>query len=258
MINWFGKSMCEWYLDKLLLDLRATIKVRKILQNESLKCLCHSFTYLHSIYSKHVWRYIRKKTIQPLSSYHTKKGTKNYLFHHQSHCFVNWHFKISDIFLNILLVALCREIIMGSTFWFLFTKNSDVHVHDTRQKSHYQIPLCISILETVVYDIVDAFLWNTVINIDINPNVSHCIFLRNLNTEICCTPVEINEVYETRSPYIKYHFHLSHNMGYSHTCMWMLINVIDWLTMYTMELLCWEIRKLLWNGIQQMLYAAKK
>ena len=61
MINWLGKSMCEWYLDKLLLDLRATIKVRKILQNESLKCLCQSFTYLHLIYSNHVWRYVRKK-----------------------------------------------------------------------------------------------------------------------------------------------------------------------------------------------------
>ena len=72
-----------------------------------------------------------------------------------------------------------------TTLQFLFIKNSDIHMHGTRQRGHYHIQLCRTNLGKSSLRYFGALLWNTVLNADINPNVSDFIFSRNLKTAIC-------------------------------------------------------------------------
>ena len=72
-----------------------------------------------------------------------------------------------------------------TTLQFLFIKNSDIHMHGTRQRGHYHIPLCRTNLGKSSLRYFGALLWNKVLNADINPNVSDFIFSRNLKTAIC-------------------------------------------------------------------------
>ena len=67
---------------------------------------------------------------------------------------------------------------------FLFIKNSDIHMHDTRQRGHYHIPLCRTNLGKSSLRYFGALLWNKVLNADINPNVSDFIFSIILKTAI--------------------------------------------------------------------------
>ena len=67
----------------------------------------------------------------------------------------------------------------------LFTKNSDIHVHNTRQKCHYHMPLCRTNLEKCGLRYVGASVWNSILSVNINPNVSEFIFSRSLKAAIC-------------------------------------------------------------------------
>ena len=82
------------------------------------------------------------------------------------------------ISLNILLVALCI-VYHGelSTLQFLFVKNSDIDMHDTRQRGHYYISVCRTNFGKSSLRYFGAWLWNKIPNADINPNVSDFIFL---------------------------------------------------------------------------------
>ena len=72
-----------------------------------------------------------------------------------------------------------------TTLQFLFIKNSDIHMHDTRQRCHYHIPLCRTNRGKSSLLYFGALLWNKVLNADINPNVSDFIFSRYVKTAIC-------------------------------------------------------------------------
>ena len=60
----------------------------------------------------------------------------------------------------------------------LFTTNSNIHVHDTRQKCHYHLPLWRTSLRKCGLRYVGASVWNDILNVNINPNVSEFIFLK--------------------------------------------------------------------------------
>ena len=83
-----------------------------------------------------------------------------------------------------------------TTLQFLFIKNSDIHMHGTRQRGHYHIQLCRTNLGKSSLRYFGALLWNTVLNADINPNVSDFIFSRNLKTAICNNLLE-QKLYKT-------------------------------------------------------------
>ena len=70
-------------------------------------------------------------------------------------------------------------------FHTLFKTNSELHKHDTRQKSHYHPPLFRTNLGKSSLRYVGALLWNDILNSNIDPNVSNLIFSRNLKTAIC-------------------------------------------------------------------------
>ena len=67
----------------------------------------------------------------------------------------------------------------------LFTKNSNIHVHDTRQKCHYHLLLCRTNLGKCGLRYVGASVWNNILSVNINPNVSEFIFSRSLKAAIC-------------------------------------------------------------------------
>ena len=67
----------------------------------------------------------------------------------------------------------------------LFTKNSDIHVHNTRQKCHYHMPLCRTNLEKCGLRYAGASVWNNILSVHINPNISEFMFFRSLNAAIC-------------------------------------------------------------------------
>ena len=61
----------------------------------------------------------------------------------------------------------------------LFTKNSNIHVHDARQKCHYHSPLCRTNLRKCGLRYVGASVWNNILSVNISPNVSEFIFSRS-------------------------------------------------------------------------------
>ena len=67
----------------------------------------------------------------------------------------------------------------------LFKKKSNIHVHDTRQKCHYHLQLCRTNLRKCGVRDVGASVWNNILSVNINPNVSEFIFSRSLKAAIC-------------------------------------------------------------------------
>ena len=67
----------------------------------------------------------------------------------------------------------------------LFTRNSDIHVHNTRQKCHYYMPLCRTNLGKCGLRYDGASVWNNILSVNIKLNVSEFIFSRSLKAVIC-------------------------------------------------------------------------
>ena len=67
----------------------------------------------------------------------------------------------------------------------LFTKNSNRYVHDTHQKCHCHLPLCSTNLGKCDLRYVGASVWNNILSVNINSNVSEFIFSRSLKAAIC-------------------------------------------------------------------------
>ena len=66
---------------------------------------------------------------------------------------------------------------MGSYMYFVvfLQKNSDIHLHNARQKCHCHMSLCRNNLGTCGLRYTGASVWNNILSIDINPNVSEFI-----------------------------------------------------------------------------------
>ena len=94
-----------------------------------------------------------------------------------------------DLFAHMLRVASLRSISQIPQcirqITHNFTKNSNIHVHDTRQKCHYHLPLCRTNLRKCGLRYVGASVWNNILSVNINPNVSEFIFSRSLKAAIC-------------------------------------------------------------------------
>ena len=136
------------------------IKARKVLHNESLKCLYYSFIYPYMIYCNQVWGSACKTNIEPLQVLQ-KRAVRIILWVHPR--------SPSEPLLTTLK----------------FLKNSNIHVHDTRQKCHYHLQLCRTNLGKCGLRYVGASIWNNILSVNINPNVSEFIFSRSLKAAIC-------------------------------------------------------------------------
>ena len=82
----------------------------------------------------------------------------------------NWNKRLFEFELNLIC---------------LFTKKSDIHVHNNRQKCHYRMPFCRTNLGKCGLRYAGASVWNNILSVNINPNVSEFIFSRSLKAAIC-------------------------------------------------------------------------
>ena len=174
---------------KVARGLRVIIKARKVLQKESLTSLYYSFIYPYLIYCNHIWGSACKTHIEPLyilqkralriiTGVHPRLPSEP-LFPQLK--FLNCE-NIFKYFVGRLVYTVCHGEL--STLQFRFVKNRDMHIHDTRQRGHYHIPVRRTNLGKRSLWYFGAWLWNKMLNADINPNVSDFIFSRNLKTTI--------------------------------------------------------------------------
>ena len=146
-------------------------------------CFTHSHTvYPYMIYCN-VWGSACKTNIEPLLI-SQKRVIRIILSVHprspSEPLFITMKFQSCENIFKYLIGRLMYKIYHGelSVLHCLFTKNSDIHVHNPRQRCHYQMPLCRTNLGKCGLRYVGAFL----VLISIQTSVSSC---RSLKAAIC-------------------------------------------------------------------------
>ena len=167
------------------------MKARKVVRRESLKYVYYSFIYHYMIYWNQVRGSAYKTNIEPLLIVQ-KTAVKDC-----SRCSSQVSFRdplfaslkslnCENIF-KYLLGLLVYRIYHGGlrVLRCLFTRSNDIHIHNTYQKRYYHIPLCRSNPRKCGLRYVGAFVWNNILSVYINPNVSEFIFSRSRKAAIC-------------------------------------------------------------------------
>ena len=187
-LSW--KDHISFVCRKVARGIGVIIKARKVLHSESMKCLYYSFIYPYMIYCNQVWGSACKTNIQPLLILQ-KRVIRIILGVHprspSEPLFITLKFLSCENIFKYLIGRLMYRIYHGelSVLHCLFTKYSDIHVHNTRQKCHYQMPLCRTNLGKCGLRYVGVSVLNSILSVNINPNVSEFIFARSLKAAIC-------------------------------------------------------------------------
>ena len=187
-LSW--KDHISFVCRKVARGIGVIIKARKVLHNESLKCLYYSFIYPYMIYCNQVWGSACKTNIEPLQVLQ-KRAVRIILGVHprspSEPLFTTLKFLNCKNIFKYLIGRLMYRIYHGELHVLhgFFTKNSNIHVHDTRQKCHYHLPLCRTNLGKCGLRYVGASMWNNILSVNINPNVREFIFSRSLKAAIC-------------------------------------------------------------------------
>ena len=187
-LSW--KDHISFVCRKVARGIGVIIKARKVLHNESLKCLYYSFIYPYMIYCNQVWGSACKTNIESLQVLQ-KRAVRIILGVHprspSEPLFTTLKFLNCKNIFKYLIGRLMYRIYHGELHVLhgFFTKNSNIHVHDTRQKCHYHLPLCRTNLGKCGLRNVGASIWNNILSVNINPNVSEFIFSRSLKAAIC-------------------------------------------------------------------------
>ena len=184
-LNW--RDHVSFVCRKVARGLGVIIKARKILKKESLISLYYSFIYPYLIYCNQIWGSACKTPIEPLFILQKRALQIITGVHHRSPSeplFRQLKFLNCENIFKYLVGRLMYRVYHGelSTLQSLFVKNSDIHMQDTRQRGHYHIPVCRTNPGKSSLWYFGAWLWNKILNADINPNVSDFIFSRNLKT----------------------------------------------------------------------------
>ena len=177
-LNW--RDHVPFVCRKVARGLGIIIKARKVLQKESLISLYYSFIYPYLIYCNQIWGSACKTQIEPLFILQKKALriiTSVHLRSPSEPLFRQLKFLNCENIFKYLVGCLMFRVHHGelSTFQFLFVKNSDIHMHNTRQSGHYHIPMCRTNLGKSSLRYFGAWLWNKILSTDINSNVSDFI-----------------------------------------------------------------------------------
>ena len=188
--NKLRKYHISFVCRKVARGIGVIIKARKVLHRESMKCLYYSFIYPYMIYCNQVWGSACKTNIEPLLILQKRVMRIILGVHPRSPSeplFITLKFLSCEHIFKYLIGRLMYRIYHGelSVLHCLFTKNSDIHVHNTRQKCHYHMPLCRTNLGKCGLRYVGASVWNSILSVNINPSVSEFIFSRSLKAAIC-------------------------------------------------------------------------
>ena len=134
-LSW--KDHISFVCRKVARGIGVIIKARKVLHNESLKCLYYSFIYPYMIYCNQVWGSACKTNIEPLQVLQ-KRAVRIILGVHprspSEPLFTTLKFLNCKNIFKYLIGRLMYRIYHGELHVLhgFFTKNSNIHVHDTR------------------------------------------------------------------------------------------------------------------------------
>ena len=143
--KWSWKDHISFVCRKVARGIGVIIKARKVFRNESLKCLYYSFIYNYMIYCNQVWGSAIKTNIETLEGLQ-KRAVRIILGVHprspSEPLFTALKFLNCKNIFKYLIGRLMYRIYHGELHVLngLFTKNSNIHVHDTRQNCHYHLP----------------------------------------------------------------------------------------------------------------------
>ena len=166
-LSW--KDHISFVCRKVARGIGVIIKARKVLHNESLKCLYYSFIYPYMIYCNQVWGSACKTNIEPLQVLQKRAVGIILGVHPRSPSeplFTTLKFLNCKNIFKYLIGHLMYRIYHGELHVLhgFFTKNSNIHVHDTRQKCHYHLPLCRTNLGKCGLRYVGASIWNNILS----------------------------------------------------------------------------------------------
>ena len=158
------------------------IKLRKILNNESLQSLYYAFVYPYMMYCNPVWgnasavhinklHVLKKKIVRIIAGVKPRTSTDD-LFRNLN------IMKLDEI--NIFLIAqlthkqYTADVI--PVFQNMFITNSDIHSYETRQSNHLYIPLCHKNVGKTSIRYRGAIIWNNVLKSGIPLDQSNMLF----------------------------------------------------------------------------------
>ena len=166
------------------------IKLRKILNKESLQSLYYAFVYPYMMYCNPVWgnasavhinklHVLQKKIVRIIAGVKPRTSTDD-LFRNLN------IMKLDEI--NIFLIAqlmhkqYTADVI--PVFQNMFITNSDIHSYETRQSNHLNIPLCHKNIGKTSIRYRGAIIWNNVLKSGIPLDQSNMFLKQQLRKQI--------------------------------------------------------------------------
>ena len=166
------------------------MKLRKVLDNASLRSLYYAFIFPYMMYCNHVWGnacsvylnklvVLQKKVIRIMAGVKPRTPTAN-LFDDLN------IMKVSD--LNVFLIAQVMHKVhtadVINAFQCMFITNKNIHSHETRQSDHLNIPLYHENVGKTSIRYRGAVIWNNVLKSGITLICSQITFKQQLKTQI--------------------------------------------------------------------------
>ena len=166
------------------------LKIRKVLDNESLRSLYYAFIYPYMMYCNHVWGnacsvylnkliILQKKAVRIMAGVKPRTPTAN-LFDNLNIMKVN----DSNVFLIAQVMHQVYTTDVLTVFQRMFITNRNIHTHETRQSDHFNIPLYHKNIGKISIRYRGAVIWNNILKSEITLNCSKIIFKKHLKTNI--------------------------------------------------------------------------
>ena len=183
----FWKDHIAYISGKIARGIGIILKARKNLLKESLISLYYSSIYPYLIYCNHVWWLACKTHLDSLIKLQKRAIRIIVGVHPRTHTVPLFQklelLKYVDI--NIQLAASCFALkTMNCPFLFFFTRNRDVHFHDTRQKDYFHIPPFKTKLGKASLRYNGASIWNVILKVGMDTISSEFQFAKSLKSEI--------------------------------------------------------------------------
>ena len=187
-LNW--QHHISYISCKIAKGIGIIIKLRKFLNNESLRSLYYAFIYPYLMYCNHIWgnacsvylnklNVLQKKVVRIMAGVKPRTSTAN-LFDNLD------IMRVND--LNIYLIALVMYQVHISevidVFQCLFTTNKNIHSHETRQADHFNIPMYHKNIGKTSIRYRGAVIWNNVLKSGMQLSCSKMMFKQRLKFHI--------------------------------------------------------------------------
>ena len=187
------KNHVNYISSKIAKGIGIIIKARKLLDRETLITLYYSFVYPYLQYCNHVWgntypTYLHKLHVLQKRIVRVIAGVKPR--EHSAPLFK--HLKILTIFqINVYVIGKFMYKVHHrktlNVFISMFKVNSSVHGYDTRQASHYHLPLPTKGLSKTGLCYRGAIIWNKILSLGVRTKVSEAVFSKDFKRFITDT-----------------------------------------------------------------------